>query len=265
MKVSEELNNILVASFNEAKTRTHEYVTPEHILYSSLFFKTGPDIILNLGGNISLIKEQLEEFFENNYIPLTRGKDPVQSEGFINLIENAMIHISAAGKEVLNVTDVFAAFFNDTNSHVVSVLNNEGMTKLALLSYISHGMDASESLSAEPDEEVRKSSAEASEAPSEKPGSEKKIRKNLLLYSVELTELARNGELDPVIGRENEIERTIQVLCRRTKNNPVLLGEAGVGKTAIVEGLAQRVVDKVVPEILKDKRFVVLDLAMMVA
>ena len=265
MKVSEELNNILVASFNEAKTRTHEYVTPEHILYSSLFFKTGPDIILNLGGNISLIKEQLEEFFENNYIPLTDGKDPVQSEGFINLIENAMIHISAAGKEVLNVTDVFAAFFNDTNSHVVSVLNNEGMTKLALLSYISHGMDASESLSAEPDEEVRKSSAEASEAPSEKPGSEKKIRKNLLLYSVELTELARNGELDPVIGRENEIERTIQVLCRRTKNNPIHIGEPGVGKTAITEGLAQLIADGNIPEYLKDKKIYRLDLGGLIA
>ena len=108
MKVSEELNNILVASFNEAKTRTHEYVTPEHILYSSLFFLTGPDIIENLGGNIDSIKDRLEEFFNNNYIPVTNGKDPVQSEGFINLIENAMIHISSAGKDTLNVYSAIA-------------------------------------------------------------------------------------------------------------------------------------------------------------
>lgn len=265
MKVSEELNNILIASFNEAKTRTHEYVTPEHIFYSSLFFKTGPDIIMNLGGNISLIKEQVEEFFENNYIPQTDGKDPVQSEGFINLIENAMIHISSAGKEVLNVSDVFAAFFNDKNSYVVTLLNNEGMTKLDLLSYISHGMDESEPPSAEPDDKARASSSATGRDPSGKAGSKKGAGKSLSLYSVELTELARNGELDPVIGRENEIERTIQVLCRRTKNNPVHIGEPGVGKTAITEGLAQLIADGNVPEYLRDKKIYRLDLGGLIA
>ncbi len=264
MKVSEELNNILIASFNEAKARTHEYVTPEHILYSSLFFKTGSDIVVNLGGNINSIKKQLEEFFENNYIPLSISKDPVQSEGFINLIENAMIHISSAGKEVLNVSDVFAAFFTDKNSQVISLLNNEGLTKLDLLTYISHVMDDPEPHSAEKSKKETESPGEVKETPAGKPGSKKKV-KSLSLYAVELTELARNGELDPVIGRENEIERTIQVLCRRTKNNPIHIGEPGVGKTAITEGLALLISEGKVPGDLKDKKIYRLDLGGLIA
>ncbi len=264
MKVSEELNNILIASFNEAKARTHEYVTPEHILYSSLFFKTGTDILVNLGGNINSIKKQLEEFFNNNYIPVANGKDPVQSEGFINLIENAMIHISSAGKEVLNVSDVFAAFFSDKNSQIVSLLNNEGLTKLNLLTYISHGMDDPELHSVEKDKKVPESAVGEEQVPSKKPESKKK-GKSLSLYAVELTELARNGELDPVIGRENEIERTIQVLCRRTKNNPIHVGEPGVGKTAITEGLAQLIAKSKVPEDLMNKKIYRLDLGGLIA
>ena len=264
MKVSEELNNILIASFNEAKTRTHEYVTPEHILYSSLFFKTGSNIVVNLGGNINSIKKQLEDFFESNYIPVANGKDPVQSEGFINLIENAMIHISSAGKEVLNVSDVFAAFFTDKNSQVVSLLNNEGLTKLNILTYISHGMDDPELQSAEINKEKSESSVREEKAPSEKPGPKKK-GKSLSLYAVELTELARSGELDPVIGREIEIGRTIQVLCRRTKNNPIHVGEPGVGKTAITEGLAQLISDDKVPEDLMNKKIYRLDLGGLIA
>jgi len=263
MKVSEELNNILIASFNEAKSRTHEYVTPEHILYSSLFFKTGPDIVMNLGGNIDSIKKQLEEFFENNYIPLSDGKDPVQSEGFINLIENAMIHISSAGKEVLNVSDVFAAFFTDKNSQVVSLLNNEGLTKLDFLTYISHGMGDPEHHSSEKGQN-RPESSDKDEPPPGEPEKKKK-RKNLSLYAVELIELAGSGELDPVIGRKNEIERTIQVLCRRTKNNPIHVGEPGVGKTAITEGLAQLIADGKVPENLKNKKIYRLDLGGLIA
>lgn len=264
MKVSEELNNILVASFNEAKARTHEYVTPEHILYSSLFFKTGPEIVVNLGGNINTIKKQLEEFFENNYIPVSIGKDPVQSEGFINLIENAMIHISSAGKEVLNVTDVFAAFFTDKNSQVVSLLNKEGLTKLDLLTYISHGMEDTEHPPTKKDKSKPESSGKDEQAPSGKPETKKK--ENILsLYAVELTELAESGELDPVIGRKNEIDRTIQVLCRRTKNNPIHVGEPGVGKTAITEGLAQLIADGKVPENLRNKKIHRLDLGGLIA
>ncbi len=262
MKVSEELNNILVASFNEAKTRTHEYVTPEHILYSSLFFRTGPDIIENLGGNINSIKDRLEEFFNNNYIPLANGKDPVQSEGFINLIENAMIHISSAGKDTLNVADLYAAFFNDKNSQVVTMLNQEGLTKLDLLTYISHVMGDKQTPSPEEGETTQSDSAGTGESSPAKPG---KKGKSLSLYSVELTDLARNGELDPVIGRTNEIGRTIQVLCRRTKNNPVHVGEPGVGKTAITEGLAQMIADGSVPEYLKDKKIYRLDLGGLIA
>ena len=264
MRVSEELNSILVASFNEAKTRTHEYVTPEHILYSSMFFKTGPDIIQNLGGNPDSVKEQLEAFFSGNYIPVTNGKDPVQSEGFINLIENAMIHISSAGKDILNVTDVFAAFYNDRNSHVVTVLRNEGVTKLDLLTYISHGMNLEAHSHAEPGGNGREPQ-DGDKTETERTPGPKKDGKKLSLYSSELTELARNGELDPVIGRSSEIGRTIQVLCRRTKNNPVHVGEPGVGKTAITEGLAQLIASGKVPALLRNKKIYRLDLGGLIA
>lgn len=262
MKVSEELNNILVASFNEAKTRTHEYVTPEHILYSSLFFGTGPDIIGNLGGNTDSLKERLDKFFSNNYIPITNGKDPVQSEGFINLIENAMIHISSAGKDTLNVSDVYAAFFNDKTSQVVEMLNQEGLTKLDMLTYISHGLDDTEHTFTEEGNTPQITPDSEDGTPPAKPG---KKGKSLSLFSVELTELAHKGELDPVIGRKNEIDRTIQILCRRTKNNPVHVGEPGVGKTAITEGLAQLIAGGNVPEYLKNKKIFRLDLGGLIA
>jgi len=266
MRVSEELNNILIASFNEAKTRTHEYVTPEHLLYSSLFFDTGQDIIESLGGNIDSLKRQLENFFTGQYIPATSGEDPVQSEGFINLIENTMIHISSAGKDVLNVTDLFAAFFNDNKSHVFLLLKNEGLTRINLLAYISHGIDDKADFeSEEQHEEIKnKSTSKTKETPIQKPEPKKK-RKNLSLYSVELTKLAIAGELDPVIGRESEIERTIQILCRRTKNNPIHVGEPGVGKTAITEGLAQLIAKGDVPKQLENKKIYRLDLGGLIA
>ncbi|MCK4754627.1 MAG: ATP-dependent Clp protease ATP-binding subunit, partial [Calditrichia bacterium] len=171
---------------------------------------------------------------------------------------------SSAGKEVLNVSDVFAAFFSDKNSQIVSLLNNEGLTKLDLLTYISHGMDDPELHSVEKDKKVPESVVGEEQAPSKKPESKKK-GKSLSLYAVELTELARSGELDPVIGRENEIERTIQVLCRRTKNNPIHVGEPGVGKTAITEGLAQLIAKSKVPEDLMNKKIYRLDLGGLIA
>ena len=264
MKVSEELNSILIASFNEAKSRTHEYVTPEHILYSSLFFRTAQDLIENLGGNVDSLKEKLEGFLRNGYIPKAEGKDPVQSEGFINLIENAMIHISAAGKDTLNVTDVFASFFKDSKSFTAALLRNEGVSKLDLLTYISHGMDDN-GLQPEHDATRQPEATPGSEgSPSEKPEPRKPMKK-LGLYSEELTAMAKNGELDPVIGREKEIARTIQILCRRTKNNPVHVGEPGVGKTAITEGLAKRIADGNVPDHLKNRKIFRLDLGGLIA
>ncbi len=266
MRVSEELNNILIASFNEAKTRTHEYVTPEHLLYSSLFFDTGQDIINSLGGNIDSLKRQLENFFADRYIPVTKEKDPVQSEGFINLIENAMIHISSVGKDVLNVSDMFAGFFNDKESYVFSLLNNEGLTKVNLLSYISHGMDYKPDSESEwKDDTVNRSTSEETEATPVEKSKQSRKGKILSLYAVELTELALKGELDPVIGRKNEIDRTIEVLCRRTKNNPVHVGEPGVGKTAITEGLAQLIAKGNVPEYLENKKIYRLDLGGLIA
>ncbi|MEN8153934.1 MAG: ATP-dependent Clp protease ATP-binding subunit ClpA [Acidobacteriota bacterium] len=257
MKIEEELNNIIAASFNEARSREHEYVTPEHIFYSSLFFDSGPEIIENCGGRIDNLKKSLDTFFKADYIPPGEKKDPVQSEGFITLIESAMVHVASSGKEELKVGDIYAAFFNDRDSYIVSILKSEGIMKIDLLNYISHGGEMN---SGSEDQDYEEFDIAGDEAlPEEKP--EKKKKGSLLeLYSSELTEKAFSGELDPVIGRESEISRTIQVLCRRIKNNPVHVGDPGVGKTAITEGLARLIVKGDVPGHLKDKKIYNLDL-----
>ncbi len=255
MKINEELNNIIAASFNEAKSRMHEYVTPEHIFYSSLFFESGLEIVESCGGRVENLKKNIETFFKADYIPQNNKKDPVQSEGFINLIESAMVHVASSGKDELKVGDIYAAFFNDRDSFIVSVLKNEGIMKIDLLNYISHGGYTKPGHEEHEEYEIAGEEVVSDEKPL------KKKKKSLLdLYATELTERAASGELDPVIGRENEISRTIQVLCRRIKNNPIHVGEPGVGKTAITEGLAQLIVQGDVPEHLKGKKIYNLDL-----
>ncbi len=268
MRVNEELNNILTAAFTEAKVRAHEYITPEHVLYASLFFDSGSDIIINCGGDIEQLKKDLEDFLKGEYIPVVMGKEPIESEGFQNVIEHAMLHVASAGKDVLEIGDVYAAFFYERESFAVSFLAKEGITRLHILEYVSHG------ISVIPDPVVREQESEGevveeeeepteTETPSKDP--KKKKKKYLELFTTELTARAANGEIDPIIGREDIIERTLQVLCRRLKNNPVHVGEPGVGKTAITEGLALLIVEDKVPHALKGSKIFMLDMGGLLA
>ncbi len=140
MRVSEELNNIITAAYSEAKARAHEYVTPEHILYASLFFGTGHKIIAGCGGDVERLKKELEQFFKGDFIPVKEGKNPVQSEGFQNVIENAMLHVVSAGKQVLDIGDMYAALYYEKESFAVAFLEQEGISRLNILNYISHGI-----------------------------------------------------------------------------------------------------------------------------
>jgi ATP-dependent Clp protease ATP-binding subunit ClpA len=263
MKISEELNNIITAAYTEAKARYHEYVTPEHVLYASLFFGGGSNIITACGGDIERLKKQLETFFKSGYIPIKKGKEPIQSEGFQNVVENAMLHVVSSGKNLLDIGDMFAAIYFEKESFAVSFLEQEGISRLNILNYISHG------ISVVPDPAYNESEGEneqSSAETDEQQDQEKKTKRKFLdMFTTELTARAARDEIDPIIGREDIIERTIQVLCRRTKNNPVHVGEPGVGKTAITEGLARLIAQDQVPLPLKDSKIFQLDMGGLLA
>ncbi len=263
MKISEELNNIITAAYNEAKARTHEYVTPEHILYASLFFGGGTKIVTACGGNANGLKIELDTFFKAGYIPESNGKDPIQSEGFQNVVENAMLHVVSAGKNVLDIGDMYAAIYFEKESFAVTFLEQQGISRLNILNFISHG------ISVVPDGGYPENGAIGDQQTvpesSEREADKKTKRKYLDMFTTELTAKAARDEIDPIIGREDIIERTMQILCRRTKNNPVHVGEPGVGKTAITEGLARLIAQDKVPLPLKGSKIYQLDMGGLLA
>jgi ATP-dependent Clp protease ATP-binding subunit ClpA len=261
MEIQEELNRILAVAFADARSRKHEYLTPEHILYASLFFKAGAGIISRCGVNVELLKKELETYL-NERLPRAARKDPVPSLGFQDLMERAVVHTVAAEKKLLEIGDLYAALLEEKESFAAYLLQREGISRFILLNVISHGDDAG--------------TGETPEAPGtgnlEAPGREDRKRaasggapEVLKLYTRELTDKARAGESEPLIGRGDILERTLQVLCRRFKNNPVHVGDPGVGKTAITEGLAQLVVQGKVPSALKNIRIYALDLGALLA
>ncbi len=255
MKINEELNHILRAAFTEAKVRSHEYLTPEHILFASLYFDTPKEIIRQCGGDVENIRGKLEDFFKNKLPQAPDSSTPLQSAGFRNVMDRAVWHTSSAQKQELDVGDMLISIFDEKESPAAFFLHNEGMTRLDLLNYISHGISV---MPGDPPSEgpARKE---------EKEGAARPESKILASFTTELVQKAQNGELDPLIGREDIIERTVQVLCRRYKNNPVHIGEAGVGKTAITEGLAQRIAQGNVPKPLKKAKIYSLDMGALLA
>lgn len=260
MKINDELNDILSAAFNEAKVRKHEYLLPEHILYASLFFENGREIIVNVNGNIDKLKKELENFFKSGYIPINETEEPVQSKSFQNVIENAILHVVSAEKEEVDVGDIYTAFYYEKDSFAVYFLEKEGISKFDILNYISHGVSVSSDFSLNEEKEYKAEDDFGIER------REKKKKKSFLdSFTLELTAKAAAGEIDPVIGREDIIQRTIQVLSRRQKNNPVHVGDPGVGKTAITEGLAQLIAKNNVPESLKDAKIYALDMGALLA
>jgi ATP-dependent Clp protease ATP-binding subunit ClpA len=271
MKISEELNNIITAAYTEAKARSHEYVTPEHVLYASLFFSGGSSIITACGGSVDQLKNELETFFRAGYIPEKKDNEPVQSEAFQNVVENAMLHVVSSGKNILDIGDMYAAFYFEKESFAVTFLEQEGISRLNILNFISHGISVvPDSTFAESDFEKEtespESEQEGTEDKEEKESKQKKPKKKYLdMFTTELTAKAARDEIDPIIGREDIIDRTIQVLCRRTKNNPVHVGEPGVGKTAITEGLARMIAADTVPVPLKGAKIYQLDMGGLLA
>lgn len=254
MMVSEELNNILRAAYVEAKSRRHEYLMPEHILFASLFFKESQEIISRCGGRIDDLKRKMEEFFQSK-VPLnSENEEPLQSLSFQSVMDRSIHHTMMSQKRELDIGDVLVSILDEKGCHASFILQSEGLTKFNLLNYISHGVAVA------PDE------AQPGQCPVE--GEKRTGGKEfeaLSLYATELVEKARNGALEPLIGRADIIERTLQVLCRRYKNNPIHVGEAGVGKTAITEGLAQLIAQDKAPKLLKNFKIYSLDMGAIIA
>ena len=244
------------SAIREAESRRHEYVTPEHLLYALLFEETTRNTLAHCDVDLDQLQEELEAFLaaEVPVLPAGAEDEPKQSLGFRRVLEQAVLHVQSAGKTRLEASDVLVALFAEDDSHAVYYLEKQGLDRLTLISYLSHGRDEEE-----PDE------PEEEEEEEELGRRESRTKKALERYTVNLTELARQGKLDPLIGRERELHRIMQVLCRRTKNNAVLIGDAGVGKTAIVEGLAQKIVAGEVPDILAGSEIYSLDLGSLLA
>lgn len=255
MKINEELNHILRAAFTEAKIRAHEYLTPEHVLFASLYFDAPKEIIRRCGGNIDSIKEKLEDFFKSKIPKAHDNNTPQQSSAFQSVMDRAVWHTTSAQKQELDISDILISIFDEKESHAAFFLQNEGITRLDLLNYISHGVAVI------PEDQPVETPARKED----KDGKAHPEKKVLASFTTELVQKALNGEFDPLIGREDIIERTVQILCRRYKNNPVHIGDAGVGKTAITEGLAQRIARGDVPNPLKNAKIYSLDMGALLA
>ena len=253
MKVSDDLQGILQAAYLNAEERKHEFLTPEHVLYASLYFDISREIFLQCDIDPDEIRENLEEHLGKR-VPTVADSKPVYSIALQEVIERALFHTEAASKDMVDIGDILVSIYDQDQSFGAYYLKKAGLTRYNLLRAISHGGIL------QPEEETtEKEDAEAAEVGAEKLARRKK-RDALSLFTRELTEAARNGELEPLIGREDILERVIQVLCRRLKNNPVLVGEAGVGKTAIAEGLAQRIAEDNVPPLLQGYSIYALDM-----
>ena len=255
--ISKELSATLGFAVKEAKRRRHEYVSIEHILFAILNDPNGIEIIENCGGDVDNLLDALENFFDEKIERIPEGNDYIlqQTIGFQRVIQRAVNHARSAEKQEVAVADVLASIFLEKDSHAEYFLSSQGVTRLDVLNYISHN--------------ISKDPFEDGSGGLVRPGQEERDRRQksnpLELFTLNLIKMAAEGKLDPLIGRETELERTMQVLCRRRKNNPVFVGDPGVGKTAMAEGLAQKIQKKQVPDLLQDMEIFSLDLGGMLA
>ena len=262
MRISEEVQGIINAAYQDAKQRNHEYLTAEHVLYAAVFFDLSREILTSCGANPDEIKEMLEEHLTKN-VPVVANTEPLQSQGFEEVIQRALFHTEASQKEIVDIGDILVSILDEEQSFGAYFLKKTGVTRYNLLRVISHGGILQNSGAEDEESDDGEPAETASSGDEEK--QKRKKKDALSQFTRELTEAARNGELEPLIGREDVLERSIQVLCRRLKNNPILVGDPGVGKTAIAEGLAARIADGRVPKVLHDYALFSLDMGSLLA
>ena len=262
--IAQELEVSLHMAFVEARQQRHEFITVEHLLLALLDNPSAAEVLRACSANIDDLRKSLANFIKDN-TPQVAGTEEVDTQptlGFQRVIQRAIMHVQSTGNGKKEVTgaNVLVAIFGEKDSHAVYYLHQQGVTRLDVVNFIAHGIKKSDPPEATKGPETNQSEQEEGAA------TEKNEKASPLeQFTQNLNQLAKDGKIDPLIGREYEVERTIQILCRRRKNNPLLVGEAGVGKTAIAEGLAWRITQKDVPEILSEAIVYSLDMGALLA
>ena len=243
--ISHKLEIALVMAIREAKNRRHEHVTVEHILFGLLHDHKALEILTQCGGDTKSLKKNLETFFTRNLTVLEKGQegDPIQTIGFNRVLQRAIAHVQSCEKKEVDAGDVLTAIFSEPESYAVYFLQKEGVNRMDVVNNISHGITKGTPSKQTEEKKDKEEPATALEK-----------------FTVNFSQRAAEGLIDPLIGREEELQRIMQILCRRRKNNPLLVGEAGVGKTAIAEGLASKIFAAEVPDLLADQEIRLLDM-----
>jgi len=255
--LSTDLERTLNSAFKRARELRHEFITVEHLLLALTENDSAVDVLLSCGADMNSLSNQLTAFIDDNTPILDEGeeRETTPTLGFQRVLQRAVFHVQSSGKEEVMGANVLVAIFGEQESHAVYLLGELDISRLDVLNYISHGIskssDREEEYSADAETQIQDDS-EREAKPLEK-------------FAVNLNEQAKQGKIDPLIGRSKELERSMQILCRRRKNNPLLVGEAGVGKTAIAEGLAKKIVDGEVPEVLSQSTVYSLDMGALIA
>jgi ATP-dependent Clp protease ATP-binding subunit ClpA len=252
--IAQELEVSLHLAFVEARQKRHEFITVEHLLLTMLDNASAAQVLRACGADIDELRKTVSNFI-TAHTPVTPGNDEVDTQptvGFQRVIQRAILHVQSTNKKEVTGANILVALFGEKDSHAVYFLTQRNINRLDVVNYIAHGIDKTQ-----PGTPTKPQSEEQDQEQS--PGSALKS------YTLDLNAQALSGKIDPLIGRETELERVIQTLCRRRKNNPLLVGEAGVGKTAIAEGLARLIVENDVPEILRDAHVYALDMGALLA
>jgi len=263
--ISQELEVSLHMAFVEARQQRHEFITVEHLLLALLDNPSAAEILKACAANMDDLRKSLTQFIADN-TPIIQGPDDVDTQptlGFQRVIQRAIMHVQSTsnGKKEVTGANVLVAIFGEKDSHAVYFLHQQGITRLDVVNFIAHGITKAPQASPAQEEAAAAEQSESSGGQSAQPQQPTALDQ----YTSNINELAKKGKIDPLIGREPEVERVIQVLCRRRKNNPLLVGEAGVGKTAIAEGLARRIIEKDIPEVLEYATVYALDMGALLA
>ena len=259
---SPALEIVLTVAYREATSRRHTHLTLEHLLYALAHDLDGERILAACGADLPQLRRDLDRYLKDTVEQFARGqqKEPEQTLAFRRVLQTAVLHVQSAGRQEVQSGDVLAATLQQSKSYAAQLLAAQGVTRLDVLEYITHGIAKVPPASRDGEDEAAGAAegvtGDAATAPSRDP---------LAAYAMNLTARARAGELDPLIGRAHELERTLEILCRRRKNNPVFVGDAGVGKTALAEGLAARLLEDDVPGLLQGAEVFSLDTAALLA
>ena len=256
--IAQELEVSLHMAFMDARQKRHEFISVEHLLLAMLDNPSAADVLRACGANLEQMRQQLTQFIEE-HTPKVEGDDEVETQptlGFQRVIQRAILHVQSSGKKEVTGANILVAIFGEKDSHAVYFLHQQNISRLDVVNFIAHGVSKQKSPppaeSRNHDDNEQEQEGSSSNSP-------------LDAYTQNLNQQALAGKVDPLIGRDHEVERVIQVLCRRRKNNPLLVGEAGVGKTAIAEGLARRIVRNEVPDVLREAVVYSLDMGALLA